>query len=157
MATTPQIPDDTGLVRVMVSMVREDGTRVPRAIRTPQDASRYADELRGSDRECFAVILIDVKNRALGLHVASVGTVDASLVSPTIVFRPALLANAVAVIAIHNHPSGDPTPSAEDVRITRQLVDAGKVMQVKLLDHIILGQGDTVFSMREEGLVSFAA
>ncbi len=120
-------------------------------------ASRYADELRGSDRECFGVILLSAKNHALGLHIASVGTVDASLVSPTIVFRPAVLANAVGVIAVHNHPSGDTCPSAEDLRVTRQLIEASRVMDVKLLDHVILGRADSVYSMREEGLVSFAA
>ena len=150
-----QLPLLTGPVRVRILMVQEEGNPVPSAVRTPLDASQYADELRQSDREMFAVILLTTKNAAIGLHVASIGTIDASLVSPANVFKPALLANAAAVILCHNHPSHDPTPSAEDIRITRQLVDAGKVMDVKVLDHVVLGGTDQFVSLREAGLVTF--
>ena len=151
-----QLPLLTGPVRVRVLMVQEEGNPVPSAIRSPADASQYANELRDCDREMFAVILLTTKNAAIGLHVASVGTIDASLVSPANVFKPALLANAAAVILCHNHPSRDPTPSAEDIRITRQLVDAGKIMDIKILDHIVLGgAADQFVSLREAGLVTF--
>ena len=151
-----QLPLLTGPVRVKVLMVREEGNPVPSIIRTPLDASKYADELRDSDREVFAVILLTSKNSAIGLHVSSVGTIDASLVSPANVFKPALLSNAAACILCHNHPSGDPTPSAEDLRITKTIIEAGRIMDVKVLDHVILGGSEDKFtSLRESGLCSF--
>ncbi len=144
-------------VRVEVKMVREDtATTVPSTIRTPEDASAYANALRESDRECFAVILVTTKNSAIGLHVCGVGTLNACLVSPMTVFRPALLANAACVVLTHNHPSGDPTPSAEDLRITKQLVKAGCVIDVQVLDHVVLGSSGTFTSLREAGLADFS-
>jgi len=151
-----QLPLLTGPVRVKVMMVREEGNPVPLTIRTPADASKYADQLRDCDREVFAVILLTTKNGAIGLHECSVGTIDSSLVSPANVFKAVLLSNAGACVIIHTHPSGDPTPSAEDIRITRQLVDAAKLMDIKILDHVVLGGNvDSFTSMRESGLVQF--
>lgn len=87
------------------------------------------------------------------------GILDASLVHPREVFKEAIRANSAALLLLHNHPSGDPTPSAEDIRITRQLVDAGKVVQIDVLDHIVVGSaaagGREYVSLRESGLVSF--
>lgn len=151
-----QLPLLTGPVRVKVLMVREEGNPVPTSIRTPLDASRYADQLRDCDREVFAVILLTAKNGAIGLHECSVGTIDSALVAPANVFKPVLLSNAAACVLCHGHPSGDPTPSAEDIRITRQLVDAAKVMDIKILDHVVLGGNvDSFVSLRESGLVQF--
>ncbi len=92
----------------------------------------------------------------------SLGILDASLVHPREVFRGALLNSAAAVVVAHAHPSGDPTPSAEDIRITRQLVEAGRILAVRVLDHIVIGRADATapgspafVSLREAGLVSF--
>ena len=151
-----QMPLLTGPVRVRVLMIRENGMAVPTSIRTPLDASKYADELRNSDREVFAVILLTSKNGAIGLHECSIGTIDASLVSAANVFKPALLANAAAVVLVHQHPSGDPVPSAEDIRITKQIVEAGNMLNIKVLDHVVLGGNVESFSsLRESGLVQF--
>lgn len=89
------------------------------------------------------------------------GILDASLVHPREVFKEAIRSNSAALVLVHNHPSGDPTPSAEDIRITRQLVEAGKIVQIDVLDHIILGNaqsaGREYVSLRESGLVNFGA
>ena len=144
-------------VRIRITMVREDGPEVPRYIRTPTEASLYADSLRDSDRERFAAILLNTRNRALGLHECTVGTLNSTLIDPGSVFKAALLSNAAAVILCHNHPSSDPTPSAEDLQITRQLIQAGKVMGIGVLDHVILGGTSQFKSLRETGAVEFAA
>lgn len=148
-------PPGRNLVRVRILMVRETGTDVPALISTPETVSAYADSLRDYDRECFAVILLTAKNRAIGLNECSVGTIDAALVSPANVFKPAILANAAAVVLVHNHPSGDPAASAEDLRITRQLLDAGRHLGVRVLDHVILGADGKYSSLRESGMVAF--
>ena len=145
----------TDLVRLKILMVRESGEAVPALLGTPTDVSNYADSLRDYDRECFGVILLTTKNRALGLNECALGIIDAALVSPANVFKPALLANAARVILVHQHPSGDATPSAEDLRLTRQLVEAGKLLGIPVVDHVILGSQGSFTSLRESGMASF--
>lgn len=103
--------------------------------------------------ERFGVLLLDTLNQIRGLHTVSVGTLDASLVHPRETFRAAILANAASLILFHNHPSGDPTPSAEDRSVTRQLRSAGEIVGIELLDHVIVGDGRYV-SFAEAGLLS---
>ena len=91
-------------------------------------------------QEQFIVIPVDRKNRPLGRFVISVGTVSSTLVHPREVFRPAILAGASAVFVAHNHPSGDPAPSRADIRATRQLREAAKILHIELLDHVIEGR-----------------
>jgi len=94
-----------------------------------------------ADREEFVVLLLDAKNTFLGFHVVSVGSLTASLVHPREVFKIAVLGNAASLILLHNHPSGDPTPSAEDQAITTRLCQVGEVLGIKVLDHVVLGEG----------------
>jgi DNA repair protein RadC len=140
----------------------EEATPERPAIRTPADVERLLrDEVRALDAEMFWVLLLDTKNRLKTPPVGvTKGLVDASLVHPREVFRPAIRAAAAAVVLAHNHPSGDPTPSAEDIRITRQLVDAGRLMDIRVLDHVILGRpgtggGTGCLSLRESGVAPF--
>jgi len=106
---------------------------------------RLADE----DREVFLVCLLDTKQKVTGVQVASVGTLDASLVHPREVFKAAIVANAASVICVHNHPSGDPRPSREDHDITARLRDAGRLLGIPLLDHVVVGlRGYTSFADR---------
>ena len=91
------------------------------------------------DREEFLVLVLDAKNAVLGFNLVSVGTLTSSLVHPREVFKPAILGNAAALILLHNHPSGDPAPSAEDLHITKRLREVGEVFDLKVLDHIIVG------------------
>ena len=102
----------------------------------------------GHPVERFGVVLLDVKQRLLRTTVVSVGSLDASVVHPREVFREAVAASASMLVLFHNHPSGDPAPSAEDVVLTRRLVQAGHVMGIAVVDHVILGEGRW-FSFRE--------
>lgn len=104
------------------------------------------------DREHFVVMLLDTKHRVIGFNTVAIGTIDGAVVSPRETFKPALLANATAIIMAHNHPSGDPTPSPEDVAVTRNIVEAGRILGVEVLDHIIVGEGRFV-SLKERGLM----
>ena len=107
----------------------------------------------GKTREHFAVLLLDVRSKPLGVMIVSIGTLSASLVHPREVFQPAILANAAALIVSHNHPSGDPAASPEDKEATRRLVSAGKLLGIPVLDHVILGAGEAYFSFKDWGLL----
>ena len=111
------------------------------------------DYFRDKDREEFLIVLLNMANVIVGLSQISVGGLAASIVEPRQVFKVAILANAAAIILCHNHPSGNPEPSREDIRITRQLVDAGKLMGIPVHDHLIIA-GDTYTSLAERGLMS---
>ena len=131
-------------------------------IRSPEDvANLLRTRVATLDTEVFWVLLLDTKNGLKEQPVeVSRGVLDASLVHPREVFRRAIRSATAAVVLAHNHPSGDPTPSAEDLRLTRQLVDAGQILSIKVLDHIIIGRpmADGVrdfLSLREAGLVTF--
>ncbi len=115
-------------------------------------ADRYLPLMKDLRKEMFRLLLLSRANRLIKEVTLSEGTLDASLVHPREVFREALLESAAGVILLHNHPSGNPTPSEEDLRITRQLVEAGKVMGIKVLDHLILA-GDDYRSLADEGLI----
>jgi DNA repair protein RadC len=130
-------------------------------VKTPDDVVRVLkDRVRHLDHEVFWVLLLDGKNNLRGRPVdVSRGLLDASLVHPREVFREAIRSATAAVVVAHNHPSGDPSPSAEDIRITRQLVEAGKVVDIRVLDHVVVGRagpGEPGYrSLREAGLVTF--
>ncbi len=126
-----------------------DGT----PLTTPDQVERYLAELKSAQQECFIVIALNAKNRVIEKHLISLGTLTSSLVHPRECFRALIESNAASWICCHNHPSGDPTPSAEDIKITKQLIAAGEVMGLKLLDHIIIG--NTALSLREAGLCCF--
>jgi DNA repair protein RadC len=134
----------------------ELGRRVQRAeqpLRTPMHSAErvfrwIAPQLQGFQRETFQVLLLDGKHRLKRQEIVSIGTLTTSLVHPREVFRPAVREAAAAVICAHNHPSGDPHPSAEDLEVTRRLLDAGRTLGIPLLDHVILGAGRYV-SLRE--------
>ncbi len=130
-------------------------------IRAPADvASILREKARVLKTETFWVLLLNTKNRLQGEPVVVTrGLLNASLVHPREVFRPAIHASCAAIILAHNHPSGDPAPSPEDLKITRELVEAGKVLLIRVLDHIILGRARGTeaeyISIRENGLVEF--
>lgn len=130
---------------VRIKLVRESaGLYCNNYISSPEDAAEIAAkhfEDMASDREVFSVILLDVKNRVIGINVVSIGSLSASVVHPREVFKAAILANAANIILTHNHPSGDPAPSKEDINITARLVQAGRLMDIPVLDHIIIGDG----------------
>lgn len=122
------------------------------AVRSPQDVARLLlGEMSFLDQEHLRVVLLNTRNQVLRVHEVYVGNVNTSVVRIAEVLRPAIRENCPALIVVHNHPSGDPTPSEEDVLITRQIVEAGKLMDIEVLDHIIIG-GQRLKSLRDLGL-----
>ena len=105
-----------------------------------------------TDREVFVIAMLTVRHRVLGLHTVSVGCLTSSLVHPREVFRPAIMAGfCAALLLAHNHPSGDPEPSAEDLALTRRLAAAGTLLGIEVLDHLILGEAGRFVSLKERG------
>ena len=128
-----------------------------RQVRRSQDVADFMAPLAGNlDREHFWTILLNGKNVAVGLNLVSIGSLTAALVHPREVFKPAIAGSAAAVVLVHNHPSGDPTPSAEDLALTRRLCQAGDLVGIKVLDHIVLGDGGSFRSLADEGLLGGA-
>jgi DNA repair protein RadC len=103
-------------------------------------------------KEMFITLHLDGKNRIICCDLVSIGSLNQSIVHPREVFKTALLSNAAAIICVHQHPSGDPSPSSEDIAITRRLKEAGEIMGIKILDHIIVGDGEYL-SFVERGLL----
>jgi len=119
----------------------------------PQDVSNLLmPELRYQKKEHLKSILLNTKNRVLAIKTVSVGDLSSSIVHPREVYKDAVIASAASIIVAHNHPSGDPTPSAEDVAVTKRLIQSGEIMGIDLLDHIVLGDG-TFVSLKERGLI----
>lgn len=100
--------------------------------------------LRPQSREMFVIIPLDCKGRSTGVRLVSMGSLSSSIVHPREVFGEAIAAHAASIILAHNHPSSDPTPSPEDLAVTRKMVEAGKIMGIPVLDHIIIGNPDWV-------------
>ena len=120
--------------------------------RSSDVANHYLPLMRDLRKEVFKVLLLTRANRLIKEVLISEGTLDASIVHPRDVFKEALLEPAAGVILIHNHPSGNPNPSEEDLRITKQLVEAGRLLGIKVYDHIILA-GESYRSLADEGLI----
>ena len=144
---------DAKIVYSLVSLGDEIRLNTPLAI---ADYLRSAFE-ENPMQEAFYCVYLGRKNHPLGRHLITLGTVDSTVVAPREVFRGAILASASALIVAHNHPSGDPAPSQADIRVTRTLREAAKILQIGLLDHVIVGdaksdpQGRGYFSFREAG------
>ena len=114
-------------------------------------ANLMMDEMRYLDKEHFNIAILDTKNQVLSIENISIGTLNASIVHPRDVFNMAIKKNANAIILLHNHPSGDPAPSNEDINITHRLVDVGNLVGIKVLDHIIIGDNRYI-SFKEKNL-----
>ena len=122
-------------------------------INTPQDAANLVmSDLRYLKKETLKSILVDTKARVIAVKTVSIGDLTSSIVHPREVFKDAVLASAASIIVAHNHPSGDPTPSADDVSITKRLISAGEILGIELLDHLVVGDGNFV-SLKERGLI----
>ena len=110
-------------------------------IKTAEDVYNYfKDELATKNKEHFIALFLDTKNRIIGEEVVSVGTLNSSIIHPREVFNPAIKASASSVVIVHNHPSGDHLPSEEDEQITKMLCDAGEILGIKVLEHVIIGK-----------------
>ncbi len=139
-------------------VVRESGESSPRILRDSASVAGLAlDFVRDADddKEHFWVILLDGKNRYRMHHLVSVGNLQASIVHPREVFGPAVGEGAGAIVLVHNHPSGDPTPSSEDVEVTSRLVRAGEILGIRVLDHVVVGNGTEKWtSFQERGMLN---
>lgn len=123
------------------------------SINSPQDvANLLMAEMSLLEQEHLRVLLLNIKNELLNTHEVYVGNVNSSVVRAAEVLRPAVRENAPSIIVVHNHPSGDPAPSPEDVSITKDLFDAGKLLGVELLDHVVIGNRNRFVSLNEKGL-----
>ena len=143
---------DTSPYNVPVYRLRlvQDGTAEVSPLTAPADVARHLGDVAASDREQMAALFLDTKNRPIGRHLISVGTVDSTPVQPRDVFRAALVAGAVnGIILAHNHPSGDVTPSRCDDEVTRLIAKAGTLLGIRLLDHVILAPDGSHFSYRD--------
>lgn len=120
-------------------------------VRSAADVAQMLQgQMRFLDREKFLTVLLDIKHRVLEIPTVSVGHLSGALVHPREVFKAAIRRSSAAIILVHNHPSGDPTPSHDDILVTRRLVEAGKLLGIEVLDHVILG-GQDYTSLKQEG------
>ena len=151
-----------GRVRVLVDIVREPST-LPESLSGRLTGSRCAANLfrafRASvplpeSKEAFLCACLDAKHKPIGIETVSIGSLQGSIVHPREVFRPAVILAAAAIVICHNHPSGDPKPSYEDESVTDRLKEAGRILGIPLLDHIILGD-DRYWSTAEERYSSY--
>lgn len=136
-----------------VQLIRERNLSGP-FVCTPAEVaivlSRY---LSGADREHFVVVLLSTSNQLIGINTAHVGTLNASVVNAREVFKPAILGNAASIIVAHNHPSGNLEPSHADLVVSKRLVEAGKLMEIPVLDSLIIGYDGRFTSLAERGLL----
>ena len=140
--------------RIMLVKEAEDTfTSYPRYQNSRELFETFREELSALDREFFFMITLDSKNRTIGYHTISMGSLSSSVVHPREVFKPAILENSAAVVFLHNHPSGDPAPSREDRECTNRLTAAAKILGIRVLDHIVFGQVD-YFSFADAGLLA---
>ncbi len=124
------------------------------SINCPEDVRRLlGPEMSGLAQEQLRVLLLNTKNQVLGQRVVYQGNVNSSMIRPAEVLRPAVIEAVPSIIISHNHPSQDPTPSPEDAAITRELAQAGKLLGIELLDHVVIG-GDRFVSLKERGLMA---
>ena len=148
-AKTCQLMAALELGRRFISLAPQDRA----VINSPQDVANLLQaEMAALEQEHLRVLLLNTKNQVLRTEEVYVGNVNSSIVRPAEVFRPAVRDNAPSIIIVHNHPSGDPTPSPEDVNITRELVAAGKLLSIELLDHLVIGSGGRYVSLNEKKL-----
>ena len=137
-----------------LQVVREPQLPFPKPqISCPADAYDILKrQLAYEDREVFATVILDARNQVMGINTVSVGTVSASLVHPRETFKPAIIMGASSIILAHSHPSGDPSPSKDDIELTRRLGKAGEILGIEVLDHIIIADNQFL-SLKEKGLL----
>ena len=137
---------------VSIKMVKESSFLYQtRQILSPKDAyEMIKEQLEGLDREQFIIACLNTKNEPTNITVVSVGSLNKAIVHPREVFKTAILSNAASIMAFHNHPSGETTPSQQDIQLTNRLYQAGELLGIKLLDHLIIGDGRFT-SLKEKG------
>jgi len=137
-----------------VELVREKSLKSQvRTISAPVEVASVFEKLHANtDRESLVVLCLDTKHGVRAINTVSIGDLSSAIVSPREVFKPAILANSANIILIHNHPSGDPSPSREDIQITRRIAECGRLLDIELLDHVVVADSGYV-SLKERGLL----
>ena len=120
-------------------------------ISSTEDIVKECNNLKDLKKESFVVLCLDGRNKLLRKETVSIGTLNASLVHPREVFKPAIEMSAASVIIVHNHPSGDPEPSREDIKVSNQIVEAGEILGIPVVDHVIIGSG--AYSFKDKGQI----
>ena len=147
--------EETTRIREVAVSYKRSARRIESPLRSPADVVRFVRQTVAEDaREHFLAIYLDGRHRPIGFQTVSVGTATASLIHPREVFQPAIGIGAVALIAAHNHPSSDPSPSAEDRDVTERLVKAGELLGVRVLDHLVV-TAQYFTSLKEESPALF--
>jgi len=141
-----------------ISLVREPGVTLNGRplLASPREAAEMLSKYIGErDREVFVIAMLTVRHRLIGVHTVSVGCLTGALVAPREVFKPAILAagGSAAIILCHNHPSGEPEPSPEDIALTRRLAAAGSLLGIEVLDHLVLGEAGRYVSLKDRGVL----
>ncbi len=133
--------------------LEDPSSEVPEiTVKSPEDAVKAAkNQLKGKKKEHFLVLCLDTRNHLININKVSIGSLDCSIVHPREVFREAISSCAASVIFVHNHPSGDPTPSEDDIKLTKRLAEAGEILGIEVLDHIIICDKDHL-SMKAKNL-----
>lgn len=149
LAKAVQIKAAVELGKRMAAAVHEGGS----SLTSPGDvAGLLMETMRYYSKEYFKIVLLNTKNQVISIEDVSVGSLNSSIVHPREIFNLPVKKSAASVILVHNHPSGDPTPSREDLEVTGRLVEAGKILGIDVLDHVIIGER-RYLSMKEEGLL----
>lgn len=139
---------------IRTESVKEGNLPIENNLSNPRDAAAAASHFFRHDmKEKLVVVSLDARNHPLAIEQVAVGTLNQCLVGVPEVFRHAVVSCATSIICLHNHPSGDTTPSAEDITVTKKLNEAGKILGIKLLDHIIVGENGNYTSIKELGLL----
>jgi len=140
-----------------VALVKEKVGKyeLPKKVSSPDQVYKAITMLTSAEEEAqevFGILILNIKNKIVAVHEISRGTLNSSVTHPREVFKPAILHNAAAIVCFHNHPSGDPEPSKDDILITHRLVEAGKILGIEVFDHIIVGDNGYV-SLKERGVI----
>jgi len=133
------------------SVTRRRQRKQPPCVRAPKDVYQLMrPRVKDADREHIYALLLNTKNVLISAELVSIGSLNATIIHPREILKPAITASAASIILVHNHPTGDPTPSSEDVSFTRRFARCGKLIGIELLDHIVIGNG-RFYSLKEQG------
>ncbi|MBM6760357.1 RadC family protein [Megamonas hypermegale] len=139
-------------IKEMMSRMQREKQKQLKIITTPRSVMEYFSFLEDKDKEEFWVMMLNTKNGVIGSKCVSIGTLNMALAQPREIFNVAVRYMASSIIVAHNHPSGDCTPSMEDIAVTKNIIKAGKLLQIECLDHIIIGRQHSI-SLKQEGVI----
>jgi len=137
---------------VRIELIREKVYEKGPVLKEPEDVFGFVKEIAFKDREHFLVILLNTKNEVLGIETVSIGSLNSAIVQPREIFKAAILANSASVILVHNHPSGDLEPSKEDLKSTKKLQEAGNLLNIPVIDHLIINSREYL-SFKNKNLI----